>query len=530
MMTSLLRVVAVAGVLVSCVTGLELLPTSNECKFLSPRCKTFEGIDFRTIPYTVDRVLSTFTSISNLFDDTKMRQCLKDRYVVFLGDSTVSERILDMTMTMGGISKNETALNQFISSPEIGVDWIHHPHHDFNDKSLNDSSYHHFNDVTLAYHAWNHRNMTITLASERMKIRYRFNGHYLIHSRFLGISAMTHPSIEQELAYMFGYDELAANMNLNNQQRPTYNRVPNAIVIHSGYHDYWNKEHKVEIFRKTLLTIVINSLVRYHRANLAVIPPIYWQGTPLHYSKYTSVETLRQIDEAAFALSQLLPNLVYINTTRVYDYIPDLEANLDLYTNDFIHFGAVNRHHFPSKLGTISVLMTNYVLTYICATDNYVNNVKSNSPTFPMPEPTSKANALSVGAVLDYHTNWMNFVGTARVTQSGQLACLVIGRVFPCPATSEELKRFTGLTHERTKTMDESLLRLFSPIQNMSPLVNNSLIRASNEKQIYWILNGEKIPIRHGRVFFNRGWEFDQVVAVDAECLELFRTGTAIEN
>jgi hypothetical protein len=493
----------------------------DECKFISPACDKFRDLDLETIPYTSGIVSSSFTSISNLFDQSKLKQCLKDRYLVFLGDSTVSERILDMAVTLGGVSKNETALDKFVGGEEVGVAWVNGQHHDPKDTSINSSSYYYYNDVVLAYHAWNHRNMTLTLANDRMKIRYRFTGHYLVHNKFLGIGAIAHPSIQGELGYLLGYDQLVASTK-------TYNRVPNAIIIHSGYHDLWYKDFYIDRLIKTLQTLVMDSLANYVAANLVVIPPIYWQSTPLHTSKYTSVDKLRAIEEEVFKLSEVLPNLVYINTTRVYEYIPDLSVDEEKYTNDFIHFGAVNRHHFRKKLGTISVLMTNYVLTYVCAQDNFVDNLKVSTPVYPATQVAAKRAAVPVQTVLEFRSNWIHFVGKVKTT-TGAAVCLLVGKVFPCPS-DDALSYFSAMVHDAMRILPNEMLPLFFSVETLPKLSNNSLVRASGERQIYWLVSGEKLPIRHGRVFFNRGWEFDNVVPIDADFLELFRTGREIDN
>jgi hypothetical protein len=514
------------GLRVNDVTGNAQSPPSNfntACAYLGAGCpsQSFEPVDYQTIPYIENVVSPSFLTISNLFDAKKMKQCLKDRYIVLLGDSAMSERIVDMAVTMGSVSTNVSALNELLLSDEISNTWIrfHHEHPNFNSKNF--SSYYYYDDVVMAFHGWHHRNITLTLTEDRMKIRYRFIGHYDLHGNSLGIRSLSF--IKDELMYMLGLENLA--LNTTNVE---YNRVPNAVVLHSGYHDVLNSGHSVGVFMRTLRSFLTLTMLIYHHLHVTV-PTFYWQGSPLHESDHTSVVKLRVIEEEVFKMSQALPHFVYINNTQLFDHIPGFESDTSKYTHDFIHFGAITRRYNMSKLGTVSVMMTNYLLTHICSTENYVGSKRLDTLLFPKPfHLKHKPGILSLDEVDSFHSKWVKFVGSVRLFGSGRLVCLLVGRVFPCPSPVE-ISRFTAMVHEKEETLDGRLLPLFISI-DLPPLLNNTLMRAGSDSRIFWVNNGMKFQANNAQVFFNRGWEFSQVILVEDECVDLFLTGEPLNE
>jgi lipid-A-disaccharide synthase-like uncharacterized protein len=494
---------------------------TTTCFYLGAGCPQSVPVDFRTIPYIENIVSPSFLSISNLFDVKKMKQCLKDRYVVLLGDSTMSERMVDMAVTMGSVSRNVSALNELLLSEEISNTWIrvHHELPKFNSKNF--SSYHYYDDVVMAFHGWHHRNITLTLTNDRMKIRYRFIGHYDVHRNSLGVTALSF--IKDELMYMLGLE----NTSLNTTDID-YHRVPNAIVLQSGYHDVANPAHGVGVFIRTLRSFVVQTMLSYYHAAVTV-PTFYWQSPPLHESNYTSVVKLRMIEDEVFKMSRVLPHFVYINNTQLFDHIPGFESDTSRYTYDFIHFGAITRRYNMSRLGTVSVMMTNYLLTHICATENYVGNKKLDTLLFPKPFLLRrKPDVLSLKEVDSFHSRWLKFVGSIKVSGSSRLVCLLVGRIFSCPPANE-ISRFTAMVHVKEETLDERFLSLFTSI-DLPPLVNNSVICAHSDGLMFWLNNGMKFQANNQKVFFNRGWEFSQVIRVEDECLELFLTGESLNE
>ncbi len=51
-----------------------------------------------------------------LYDSEAARVCLAGKYVVSLGDSTMTETVYDLIMLMTGLAANMTELNAFVSN------------------------------------------------------------------------------------------------------------------------------------------------------------------------------------------------------------------------------------------------------------------------------------------------------------------------------------------------------------------------------------------------------------------------------
>jgi hypothetical protein len=503
----------------------------TNCTFLSRDCSGASHIDFDSVPYMEGIVLSSVLDIMNIFDTNTIRHCLKDRYVVFLGDSTISERVVDMAATLGDLYKDKARFKTLIMGDEEGNKWVHNRHP--TPRNGNDTSYYYFNDVALAFNHWNHRNISVTLASERMRLQYRYIGHSSVYGNYIGISTLE--LIQNELENMLGYKIIRASPMGNNNCSVRYDGVPGSIVIQSGYHDSLNPTHTLEKFKRTIVRFAVISLALNHRAGLA-IPTIFWQAAPLHESKREgiSVDKLLDMEEVAWRLSQVLPNFVYINSTRVYEFVPTLLPNYTRFTKDFVHFGAVSQHEDPSRLGTISLLLSNYILTHICSFVSYVGDVRQRIPLFPMPEPLPvKMRVLSIDRVAYFHNYWLKFVGCISVLSSnGQLRpglqCLVAGRLFD-PPTEEQRKEYGALRDQPDVILAEELLPLFTNITipaDSSPKFNNSVIgREYATNEFYWVINGEKRLITNSKVFFKKGWDFSDVRQVDADIFDLFLTG-----
>lgn len=60
-----------------------------------------------------------------LYDSEAARMCLAGKYVVSLGDSTMTETVYDLIMLMAGLAANLTELNAFVhNATRCAVDLI----------------------------------------------------------------------------------------------------------------------------------------------------------------------------------------------------------------------------------------------------------------------------------------------------------------------------------------------------------------------------------------------------------------------
>ncbi len=52
----------------------------------------------------------------DLIDSARARKCLADKYVVMLGDSTMSETMHDLVMLLSGVAVNDKAMKEYMAN------------------------------------------------------------------------------------------------------------------------------------------------------------------------------------------------------------------------------------------------------------------------------------------------------------------------------------------------------------------------------------------------------------------------------
>ena len=133
-----------------------------------------QGIDIKTIPFIVDHVLDTFVKTQKLFDTVAVGECLKNKRILLLGDSTMIEFANDLSILLSGLASDSKILEKYlyrtshINGAHSHFDLMHH--------------------VTEDYFG-NHHNMSISSENNHIHIISRYIGHYDIKKSNLG--AMT---------------------------------------------------------------------------------------------------------------------------------------------------------------------------------------------------------------------------------------------------------------------------------------------------------------------------------------------------
>ena len=70
-------------------------------------------------PVRSDRAMSELRikcAQMDLIDSARARKCLADKYVVMLGDSTMSETMHDLVMLLSGVAVNDTAMKEYMAN------------------------------------------------------------------------------------------------------------------------------------------------------------------------------------------------------------------------------------------------------------------------------------------------------------------------------------------------------------------------------------------------------------------------------
>lgn len=139
-------------------------------------------------------------------------QCMKDKYVLLLGDSTIVENLNDMLLLLAGGPKK-------VDAAKFYQDVTHVPH---NGELRFDTP---AGEMINTYTARN-RNETVVLKGQNLLMRYRFTGAVKLAGNCEGLSVLLDEKVNQEVKSMVEND----------------GRKPDVIIIHSAMHDMCNTQ------------------------------------------------------------------------------------------------------------------------------------------------------------------------------------------------------------------------------------------------------------------------------------------------
>ena len=134
-----------------------------------------KGIDIRKIPFIFDHVTDDFAKSQQLFDTDATSECLKDKRLVLLGDSTMIELANDLAILLSGLAVDRDALEQYLyRTTHVDENYAHYdlPNH-----------------VSEDYYG-SHRNMTIHSKKSNTYIRMRYIGHSNLNKGDMGVKSL----------------------------------------------------------------------------------------------------------------------------------------------------------------------------------------------------------------------------------------------------------------------------------------------------------------------------------------------------
>ena len=216
------------------------------------------------------------------------------------------------------------------------------------------------NQVTIYAHR-SRRNMTVISDASDTYIRHRFMGHYDIQGNYYGMRTFTEPTfVQSELLCLLGLVGTDLECPL-----------PDIILINSGHHDIHQSPEIFEHNMRQFLNMVRSEYIRIQYFNVK----IYWKGTLLSGLHETGHRELYTLDQLAARICKDY-RIPYINATDVLRFLPRYldvqpggERPYQLYTQDRIHHGGIARSHNLTKVGSVSMLVTQRILAAICDTE-----------------------------------------------------------------------------------------------------------------------------------------------------------------
>ena len=221
--------------------------------------------DLHSIPHIWNHVSTKFTS---WVDGKEAVRCLSNLTVVFFGDSTMRETVVDIGGLLLGVRADSRQYREYSSfiapRPASNKSTHFRIERKFQFGGAN-------SDVIVSL-INNYLNISINAASRGIWLRYRYTGHHKLEGNSLGIKTFFEKSFSEELACMIGADASSK----------TVCPRPDVIVINTGLHDH-SGHHNISEFKwrlKAVLgrlqtvyrkshghhaTIILKSMFLYHQ-------------------------------------------------------------------------------------------------------------------------------------------------------------------------------------------------------------------------------------------------------------------------
>ncbi|MEW5316481.1 MAG: hypothetical protein WDW38_007853 [Sanguina aurantia] len=159
-----------------------------------------------------------------LYDSKRTRACLKDRPLLFLGDSTTHEMVMDVISLVVNFAHNDSS---FFDFTDVMITYK---------TGRTEPLYTLPGGSEISFYGGIHshgRNFTYSLASESIQLKFRFMGHHNVSRDVGGIATFFHPLVMLELLC-----ELAVTPPEGNNCSTPY-----AVIVNTGQHDVgylWN--------------------------------------------------------------------------------------------------------------------------------------------------------------------------------------------------------------------------------------------------------------------------------------------------
>eukprot|EP00747_Dinoflagellata_sp_TGD_P154317 gnl/TRDRNA2_/TRDRNA2_177490_c3_seq12.p1 gnl/TRDRNA2_/TRDRNA2_177490_c3~~gnl/TRDRNA2_/TRDRNA2_177490_c3_seq12.p1 ORF type:complete len:380 (-),score=13.20 gnl/TRDRNA2_/TRDRNA2_177490_c3_seq12:192-1331(-) len=176
---------------------------------------------------------------THFWSGSSVKECLRGRTVLFLGDSNTAEIVMDLLLVLTGDVSN---VNNFAAS----VTKVSKP------TTLTWSS--HLGSVKAAFHhaPQGDRNFTISMPDDQITLKFRYIGHAHLSGKRMGIKTLLDPAVVSEI------------------RRYISVLSPDTVVINSGMHDTW----AVADFKTYFPEVVGKHVAAWLKAGIKVI----WHG------------------------------------------------------------------------------------------------------------------------------------------------------------------------------------------------------------------------------------------------------------
>ena len=293
-----------------------------------------------SIPFIFDHVSTKF---KHWIDGKSALNCLHGKKLLFLGDSTMKETVVDIGGLLLNISTNSSIFQDYFGyvvpqSPEAFL--FANDTKGMNREFSTDPNIH---SIAISF-VRNYRNMTISSKSLNATIRFRFTGHHVLHGNGLGLKTFFMKQFDEEFNCLLGLN-------------PGCPR-PDVIVLNSGLHDIAG-DMKVGEFKwrlRGLLGRIHSQFKKFHKMRAKII----WKSLFLDPSSRV-YNQVRLFDQAAFLITQEM-DTIYVNITKMISYLPMFSSNRRIYT-DGVHF---KRQTKFGVCGALSTLVSQQLLKTIC--------------------------------------------------------------------------------------------------------------------------------------------------------------------
>ena len=278
------------------------------------------------------------------WDSLWTRKCLRQKSMLFLGDSTMEETIDDLVILLSGIGSNVSSFGSYLFESSLASHM--HPLYKKIDLPRN---------ITVEYFG-GRRNMTVTSHVLGLRIRYRFTGHHHLLRNFEGILSFFHRDFSAELDCLLGGRGCIR---------------PSIIVLNSGLHD--SRGHN----NASTFSFYLNKL--FSKLQEEPSTRIIWKANVISQEILSIHNNLLVFDDLARSIA-LIRSVEYVNSTLAYELVAQGAPHLlhKTSTDNFLHIGSIakdkfhrEKHHrrkYSWHSLAMSSLATQLLLREICRT------------------------------------------------------------------------------------------------------------------------------------------------------------------
>merc|ERR1719379_1531267 len=287
----------------------------------------------------------TVPAKTHFWNSKETSQCMKDKYILMLGDSTIVENLNDMILLLAGGPKK-------VNADKFYQDVTHQQHNGI--LKYNTAA----GEMVSTYMSRN-RNQSIELPGQNTLIKYRFTGAAKLAANCEGLEVLLQDKVRQEI------DMLVANGG----------RKPDTIIIHSAAHDMCHtqlKKDHLSSFYGSIDKVGTELVKPWVEQGINVI----WRGAYRFPDETQDIEQPKLGDYRIPAKLDYLARKTMLKHGAKYVDIASLIASvhddsgccstIGATTATFPHLGAVSIYHNKKAATFLSQLVTYQMLDAIC--------------------------------------------------------------------------------------------------------------------------------------------------------------------